>query len=92
MSYPSSNRWVAKECLMVCGLAGLDIPAHIGFLGPWAVVPGADRLADLIEQLGLGSMWRDFHSQPFPLGGAILQVVLSYLDLGRSLVIQRLDS
>lgn len=28
-------------------------PAHIRFLSPWAVVPRADRFADLVEQPGL---------------------------------------
>ena len=31
-------------------------PVDIGFLSPWAVMPGADCLADLVEELWL---WRD---------------------------------
>ena len=29
-------------------------PAHIGFLRSWTVVSGADRLAHLVKQPGLG--------------------------------------
>ena len=33
-------------------------PMDIGFLGSWTIVAGANRLTDLIEQLGLLGCWK----------------------------------
>ena len=66
-------------------------PVDIGFLSPWAVMPGADCLADLVKEFGLGSIWGNFHNRSFPLAGAVLHLIVRYLDLGRSLFIQWSD-
>ena len=40
-------------------------PVDIGFLSPWAVMPGADCLADLVKELWLWRDWwrRDVHGR-----------------------------
>jgi len=54
-------------------------------------VARADCLADLAKEFGLGSIWGNFHNRSFPLAGAVLHLIVRYLDLGRSLFIQCSD-
>jgi hypothetical protein len=40
-------------------------PRYVGFLGFWALVPRADGVANLIEQLRLLRCWKTDHSIAF---------------------------